>query len=81
MNDESFEFEPGPGASSSFPAVLLAAVAIAAILFVNSPTLVSHAATHSPASAPNASSVKAMPALLEERRPSCAPATDAALRV
>jgi hypothetical protein len=79
MNDESFEFDPGPGASSSFPAVLLAAVAIAAILFVNSPTLVSPAAAHS--TAPNASSVKVMPALLEERRPSCAPATDAALRV
>jgi hypothetical protein len=67
MRDEdTFQFESGQRGGSQFPAVLLAVVAIAAILIVNSTALVSDASASATPRAPDASSFKLMPALLQD---------------
>lgn len=70
MRDEdTFEFESGHRGGSQFPAVLLAVVAIAAILIVNSTALVSDASASATSRAPSASNFKLMPALLQDAPP------------
>lgn len=72
-DDDSFEFDQDQHGGSTFPAVLLAAVAIAAILFVNTTGPISAATAAEPASTPEATSVKVIPALLDDVQPQCAP--------
>jgi hypothetical protein len=61
--DEHFEFVPGPRGDTQTASLLLAAVAIAAILIVNSGALM--AKTSNQAQAPVTQSAKQVPALLE----------------